>query len=350
MIRKLTLAGSTCLALSVGGANAGGLDLSGQPILPLFGKGTRAELSFARITPDVSGTDVTTQATGDVGADFNMTSLSYKTDLNDKFSVAVIVDQPFFRHTEYTAGLFAGTNARVESKAMTFAGRYKFDDRWSVHGGLRVQQMDAEANIPLRGYTLGTSKETDLGFVVGAAYEIPEYHVLVALTYNSKISHAFEAMESGTATGSFEFSTPEAFNLDFRAPVSRSTLVFGNIRYALWDGVHVSPPAYTLATSGALVNFNDDSIRYRLGVAQKFTDNWSGMVRVTYEAERGGAQNVFNPTDGTLGIGFGAIYTGDNFDVAVGVDYMEFGGTTGTVGTFDGGSVVALGVKVGYKF
>ncbi|WP_439800602.1 OmpP1/FadL family transporter [Shimia thalassica] len=345
MIRELTVTGATCLALSAGGAYAGGLDLSGQPIMPLFGKGTRAELSFANIRPDVSGSDFTGQQTGDVGVDFNNVSLSYKTDISDRFSVAVIVDQPFFRHTEYSSGFFTGTNALVESTALTIAGRYKFDDRWSIHGGLRVQQMEASTRLPALSYALDTSKETDFGFILGAAYEIPEYHVLVALTYNSEISHNFAATENGFNTGSFEFTTPEAFNLDFRTPVSTSTLVFGNIRYALWGDVDITPPS-----SGTLVTFADDTIRYRLGVVQKFTDTWSGLVRVTYEASQDSAQNIFNPTDGTLGFGIGAIYTADKFDVAIGVDYLSFGGTTGSIGTFNDSSGIAFGVRVGYNF
>lgn len=357
MIRKLAAAGATCLAVSAGGASAGGLDFSGQPILALFGKGTRAELSFANINPNISGTDSGGFATGDIGVTFTSPSLSYKTDLTEDISVAVMYDQPFFRHSAYEAGAFNGAFGLVDSDAITVAARYRTNDRLSFHGGLRIQQMSISGGTPALGarpsYDLGTSKETDVGFLVGAAYEIPEFHMLVSLTYNSEITHSFASTEtiggSATTVSSFEVTTPEAINLDFRTPVNRSTLVFGNIRYAKWAGVQVNPPVFSSGGS-SLLAYDDDTIAYTFGVAKRFNKNWTGILRGGYEAETGRAQTLLNPTDGRASIGLGVNYTGKNFDVTAGIDYMKLNGLNGSFGSFGDASITAVGVKVGYNF
>ena len=60
-----------------------------------------------------------------------MTSLSYKTDLNEQVSLAVIWDQPFGASikcdTPAAANILGGTTAQMSSNAVTALARYKFD-------------------------------------------------------------------------------------------------------------------------------------------------------------------------------------------------------------------------------
>ncbi|GHE22644.1 OmpP1/FadL family transporter [Halomonas urumqiensis] len=330
-------------------ASAGGLDLSGQPMLPLFEKGTYAELSVVSITPDVSGTDVSGQSTGKISEGFFTYKGALKTDATERLSLALLWDQPFHGQSYYGAGLFSGLDANLDSQALTLAARYKFNDRYSIHGGPRFQRMKADAAFPLFGYSLDTSTETDLGYVVGAAYEIPEYHALVALTYHSSITHSLEATESGIKSGPFDIEWPESYTLDFRAPVSQSTLVFGSVRHTKWDGYDISPPIFS-ADGASILALEDDTTTYKLGVAQKFNDNWSGLVRFTYEAASDDDQVIFSPTNGARGIGLGASYQHNKLRITAMAEYFDLKGTTGAVGEFEGGNAIAVGMQIGYHF
>ncbi|ASK21646.1 hypothetical protein CEK60_21140 [Halomonas sp. N3-2A] len=343
------LGGAAFLALTASSASAGGLDLSGQPILPLFEQGIYAELSVASINTDISGTDVSGQPTGKISERFFTYKGALKTDATERLSLAVLWDQPFYGQSKYGAGLFSGLDANLDSQALTFAARYKFNDRYSVYAGPRIQQMKADASFPLFGYSLDTSTETDLGYVVGAAFEIPEYHTLVALTYHSSITHSLEATESGINSGAFDIVWPESYTLDFRAPVSQSTLLFGSIRHTKWDGYDISPPIFS-ADGSSILALEDDTTTYRLGVAQKFNNTWSGLVRFTYEAASDDEQVIFSPYNGVRGVGLGASYQRDKLRITAMADYFDLKGTTGPVGDFDGDSAIAVGMQIGYHF
>ena len=178
---KPALVAASVAAFSTTSVYAGGLDRSGQPIGILFETGNHAELSFGTTNPTVDGTDLaTTQSTGNVAEDFNTLSGGVKLQLNDKWSIALLADQPYGADILYTgssaASSLGGTATTVDSTAITALARYKFDDNWSVHGGIRYQEISADVTIgglafgPLNGYNAQFSNDGALGYVVGAAY------------------------------------------------------------------------------------------------------------------------------------------------------------------------------------
>src|SRR5690606_1727819 len=127
---------------------------------------------------------------------------------------------PIGADVAYPAGtgyLLQGSTGTIDSTAITALARYKFDGGFSVHGGIKAERAKGAVALPFMGYTLNTSTETDLGYLVGAAYEKPEIALRVALTYQSAIKHDFDAHEVsplGTSDSSFTTEVPQSVTLD----------------------------------------------------------------------------------------------------------------------------------------
>ncbi len=145
--------------ISTSGALAGGLDRSGQRIGFMFEEGNYAELSFGYAKPSVDGNDVAAfggQASGNAADNFIVPGLSVKADLNENVSFGFIIDEPYGSDISYPAAgsvALGGTKAIVDSYAITALGRYKFGNGFSVHGGVRYQEISAD--VTLRGAAYG---------------------------------------------------------------------------------------------------------------------------------------------------------------------------------------------------
>ena len=183
------------------------------------------------------------------------------------------------------------------------------------------------------------------GYVVGAAFEIPEGHVRVAVTYNSAIDYDFDT--SGAYEGTTDVETPQSVNIHLQAPISLSTLLFATVRWADWSEHKINPPGYPL---GSLVHFNDTTT-YTLGVAQMFSEQWSGFTSLTYEPSTDvSAEGPLDATDGLWGATLGAIYTKDRVKITTAISYLQFGDASGSFGNFTDNEVISAAVKVGYSF
>lgn len=162
---------TACVAMTASGAIAGGIERSSQSTIILFEKkAIMTELSFGRVSPNVSG-----------------------------------------------------VARRRVSAAPRSRGSKIHNPIFSVFGGLCYQTMQASVRVPIvSNYSISTTKVSGTGYVLGTAYEKPEIAFRVALSYNSKIDHTVSSAENttafGTGTTSTSFSTPEALNLNSKAP------------------------------------------------------------------------------------------------------------------------------------
>ena len=196
----------------------------------------------------------------------------------------------------------------------------------------------------------------DWGYVVGAAYEIPDIALRVALTYESAINHEFGTSESLATLGIPGSSTtsitmPQSVSLDFQTGVAPGTLVFGKIKWTEWSKWEVRTPGYESVTGGRVTGLDNDVITYNIGVGRQFSDNFSGFAQLTYEAANGGVASRLAPTDGMFGIGIGGQYTEDNMKIRGGIQYVRVGDATDGSGVqFEGNSVLGLGMQVSFSF
>ncbi|WP_312527846.1 outer membrane protein transport protein [Paracoccus sp. (in: a-proteobacteria)] len=384
---KLTITTLGALLLGATASVAGGIERAPQSLAVLFEEGNYAELSFGGANPKVKGKDIAGFSTGDVAQGYGFFGLAYKHQFNDNLSAAIIVEQPFgadIRYPMIAAPLAAydvldGTRVLVNSTTYTGLLRYKFENNFSVHGGIRASRADGQVKLSGAGYGAFSGYDLDidgawgLGWVAGAAYEIPELAARVSLTYNSPISHDFDMTESGpivgaltggatdTVSGKHKVKTPRSWMLEAQSGVAKDTLVFGSVRWVKWSEFKVDNfvfPQPTVAGPVDLVTL-EDTTTYTLGVGRKFTDNWSGSASFTYEPSKGDTVSPLAPYNGRKGITLAAIYTQDNVKITTGINYSKLGGTElgvgpngnkRTVAEMDDGELWGVGVRVGYSF
>ena len=364
-MKNITTGAIAALLASTAMASAGGIDRSGQSVGILFEERTYVELSYGYVDPSVSG--ITPNATVDGLADtrdmapsISLISGGFKTDLTDTVSAAVILDQPFGSNADYPApidvlentSVFTTTTADLTSSAVSLVASYDVNENIVVYGGGSYQTMAATASLPFvgAGYTVDAEAASGFGYIVGAAYQIPDIALRVALTYRSEISTDHETAEAGlfpTGDTVTSVTTPQSLNLEFQTGINAKTLVFGSVRWVEWSKFHLSPPDYT-DVAGPLVDYEFDRITYNLGVGRKLTENLSGGLTVGYEATLGSDPSPLAPTDGFVSVGAGLSYAFDNVEITGGVKYLWLGDASGAAGTFNDNNAMAFGLKVAF--
>ncbi len=344
---KHLVTGVAALLATTGMAAAGGLDRSGQSISAIFETGSYVELSFGSVQPTVEGVFnhpfFGPLPSGDVAPDYTQTGLAFKMDVNDKISAGVIVDSPYGANVSYEQPGYPlyTTNAKVNTTSISFVGRYKLNDAFSVHAGVRAVTASGRFD-PAGPYASTYAPGTDTGYLVGVAYEKPEIALRVALTYATQTEFALD----GTA-GDLTATMPASVNLDVQSGIAANTLLFGSVRWADWTSATIDD-----TDAGNLVDYSSDSVSYSIGVGRKFSDSFSGALTLGYEGAEGTAASNLSPTDGYMSIGLGGTYTRGNMKVTGGVRYVDIGdATTEVLGAeFKDNSAVGVGLKVSFSF
>lgn len=358
---------ASALAISASASWAGGLERSAQSMSILFETGTYAEFSLGFADPDVSGTLGGVFSSGNMLGSYNTVTLGYKQQLGDNLDVAIILDQPIGADIDYPATApypLAGTNAEVDSMALTGLLRYKLPSNFSVYGGLRLESVEGQVNIrtvppvsPIAiDYALQTNRDYQAGYVIGVAWEKPEIAARIALTYNSAITHSLEMSETSNITAPSvvrqDVEIPQSVNLEFQTGIAADTLLFGSVRWVDWTAFVIAPPVYDgIYGPRPLVSYQSDRVTYNLGLGRKFNETWSGAVTVSYEPSNGDITGNLGPTDGFTSVGLAATYTRDNMKITGGVRYIKVGGVTTTLGAdFSDNDAIGAGLRVAYSF
>ena len=355
---KHYLGGAAVIGICAGSAIAGGFERSDNPVGFMFEKGSYAELSFGYVSPSVIGIAGGLLPSGDVGDSYTQVGIAFKMDINEKLSLGLQIDPTFGANITYPlAGSFypiRGTNAELNGDTLALIARYKINESFSVHGGLRSVGIGGNVAVFSGGvpfYRASYKTDRDLGYLIGAAFEKPEIALRVALTYSSETHHDLATSVFGTSVGSETVELPKSLALDFQSGVAANTLVFGSVRWTDWTSTRLNSIGYP-APLQPLVGYDNDLITYELGVGRKFNDTWSGALSLGYEKTNGGIAKNLDPTDGTLSIGLGGTYTRDNMKITGGVRYVKIGDATALSGSseFTDNSAIGIGIKVGFSF
>lgn len=335
-------------------AFGGGVERSTQPMAILFEDGRYLEFGASYAKPKITGTIVVPPVpgpSGNVARSYFSGSVSYKADINDQWSYAIILDQPFGADTLYPVGTtLGGALGKVTNTMLTAVGRYEVGNGFSAYAGVRSSWTRGEVFLPgaPSGYTMNTNTDQAFGYLVGVAYEKPEIALRVALTYSSKIKHTFDHTVNGAAAGQFSTNLPQSLNLEFQSGVAEDTLVFGSIRWADWTDFDISP-----AGRPGLVTYDKDSVTYTLGVGRKFNENWSGSLSVSHDTGNGDRTGNLGPIGKRNAIALGVSYTKDAMTISGGIQYARIGGVTTRApvnSTFGDNSAVGAGIRVGFRF
>lgn len=351
-------------------AQAVGLDRSGRPVDLIFQSGNVLEFSAGYASPSISGTDLFGAGTGDIADSFSLLGAGFRYEVNDKFSFGLIIDEPYGADILYGPGstLLAGTTADVDATAATLFGRYRFDDNWSVHGGLVYQRLKASVTLSgaaftasgLNGFRADFDSDDAFGFTVGAAYEIPEIALRVALTYHSEIDHSFDTTQTiagvpVAAPSTTDVTTPETIRLDFQTGVAEDTLVFGHLRFSHYSVTEVIPSA--LAPTNTSLTDLENAWDASIGVGRRFNDKWSGRVAIGWEEK--GTDDLVSPLSGTNGavyLALGAAYqVTDTIELSGGIRYTDFGDAIASPGgtpaaPFDNNDAISAGLRLRISF
>lgn len=407
---KKLLLGSAAIAVLGTSVAAGGIERTQQSTQILYKKGNYVEYSFGQVTPDVTGKDKSQFGGSDidnVAQQYNIPSFGAKFQLNDQFSVALISDSPYGANTEYGGGktttAFGGTSAVADVDALTFIGKYQFNDNVSVFGGLRRQTASGDISLNGLAYTadnvngipanlvvasltggaittatgVGFNYDVELdsgaanGYVLGAAYEIPDIAFRVALTYNSEITHKLKTQETYnrlaligsnaltlqtlTENSTTEVKTPKSWNLDFQSGVAKDTLVFGSVRWVEHSVFRLDPKLFVDQRDTGLIDF-DNTITYRLGVGRRFNENFAGQISFAKETAASDLASPLGPTAGFSSVAVGGAYTFDNgLELSGGLNYTWLGDAKAHTAkvvkaTFEDNTAMAAGIKLSYSF
>ena len=357
MIRVSALALAAGLAAT--SVHAAGIERTAPTTRSLFEPGRYLEFSTTWADPELSGSGgfapgpiaAAPSGTGDLFDSFATLGFAYKADLTDRLSYAFIIDQPWGVDTTYPTapGVYSGVRARLDSTQLSGILAFDATEAVKVYGGLRAERISAQARLPfVGGYTIETDEQTNLGYLVGAAYQRPDIALRVALTYYSAIGHTMNTTEFGALRTQTEIETPQSVNLEFQSGIAQDTLVFGSVRWVDWSEFVIRPPNYPL---GTLVDYEEDWVTYTLGVGRRFNENWSGFVQASHEPASNTTLTTLGPVDGRTSLGLGATWTDGNVSVTGGVNYVWLGEAQNLLRTrFEDGTALGVGLRVGYRF
>ncbi|NNG80420.1 outer membrane protein transport protein [Acinetobacter sp. ANC 5378] len=378
------------------GAFAAALDRSGQSIAAFLQPGNYFEAGISVLDPNVSGKStplapgLPAQNTGDMASDYHFPHAALKLQLTDNFSFGLLYDQPFGADAEYTTPSLnftdttGGTSAEVKTENLTFLFGFQPNQNWNFYAGPVIQT--AEGEVSLRGLAYGgptafgsydatMKKDTELGWIAGIAYQIPEIALKTSLTYRSEVEHELQATETvgyGTTNlalnpaftpGKTAVTTPQSVNLDFQTGVMADTVAFANVRWVNWEDFSIRPNYFGQAADargliGAnLVDYSDDQISATVGIGRKLSEKWAGNVSVGWDSGAGNPVTTLGPTEGYWNLGLGVQFSPTpNYFIAGGLKYFWLGDATAktaavqNVGKFEDSDAWGYGLKIGYRF
>ena len=386
----------TIIALSIAiptSVLAGGFERNPQTPNFLFNDGRYAEFNFTIGNPDVEGsvTSVTNpanpaigQESKDVAANYSNFGFAYKAQINDKMDWALAYTEPYGANIQYKNSdpLYPyGTSwAKLDVRGLTALLKYKISDRISVYGGAKISEFDADANVVVTvvtpggpaqalNYQVNAEEDRATGYVVGAAYEMKEIAMRVALTYNTEIDHESSVVESANAidlasgtplnfpaqANTVDTTLPQSFNLSFQTGLNQKTLLFGSVHWAEWTASEMAPPLYTLVTGGSkLVSHTDDTTTFKLGLGRRINEHLALAVILGHEKSTGERSTNLAPTDGFDSLTFAGTLTDGKAKITAGVSFIEVGDTytNAQIGRsdFESNKAVGFGVTYGYHF
>ncbi|AXY57569.1 transporter [Acinetobacter chinensis] len=416
-------------ALPTAGAFAAALDRSGQSIAAFLQPGNYFEAGISVLDPNVSGKvkngwtpnpalpagtlGLENSNVGEMAGDYYFPQAALKFQLTDNLSFGVLYDQPFGAEAEYStdtkkspAALAAtgfgnmgafhngteGTKVEVKTQNISMIVGFQPTENFNFYGGGVYQTV--KGNVQLRGaaygglaafgdYNASIKEDSAVGWLAGAAFQIPDIALKASVTYRSEIEHEVQMEESlgssalaatinpaaGYKPGKTEITTPQSVNVDFQTGVMANTVAFANLRWVNWKDFAIRPNDFGHASKFIpgkaagfdLVGYTDDQISATVGVGRKLNEQWAGNVSVGWDSGAGNPVSTLGPTEGYWNVGLGLQFSpAPNYFIAGGVKYFMLGdakaqaasdfNTSNYVADFEDNDAWGYGLKIGYKF
>lgn len=395
-------------------SHASALEQSAQSILPFLENGNYAEANLFAVDSSVSGVvndradlvrDNQSRDTGDIAESTQFYTAAIKLQLTDRLNFGVLYDQPFSADIKYPLRSnnsyfdndisHEGTSVKADTQNLSLIFGYSPYQHFQVYGGPVYQTV--KANVALRGnaytqafngYNANFKQQGEVGWLLGASYQIPDIALKAAVTYRSKINYKLQVDENifGEPLKLVEnektkLETPASLNVDFQTGISDQSLVYMNLRWVNWKDFETRPPQYGAlseilmkeATGGEytqgfkLDSYQDDQYSATLGIAHQFREKWSASTDVSWDSGTGDPASTLGPIKGSWSLGLGVQFNpAKNYFIAGGIKYYWLGDTKTEDGTyylpiegikpfaeqadFKDNHAIGYGMKFGYRF
>jgi len=187
-MRKNIITGVSLVALSAGMAHAGGIELQTLDTSMMYADGNTASLSYASIDASIEGVNTLSAASKkQVVKDQTVTNLAGKFDVGDSLSIGFST----FRSgaVQLSGGNGSAANltpiADIKLETTALLLNYQLNDNLSLIGGMTNNALKDSTVQTLAGsYTI--PGVTEQGYIVGAAYSVPEIALRAELIYQPK--------------------------------------------------------------------------------------------------------------------------------------------------------------------
>lgn len=416
-VKSLKVAGiATALLGSAISANAGGLERSSQDFDILFEQGTVVDTTGTFVAPQRKLKNIRGSGIGaltpngnpysggpyktevDEAKSYWVPKFSAKVDLTDDLACAAQYRQPWGIHTDVgynTVRSFVAVEQKISSNDYGLNCSYRFaageKGYFRILGGVSYQELKGEQTrilpsqvVPLPGggsttfpFRIGTLdvEDKNVGWRIGAAYELPEYAIRASLVYQSKVSYDLKGDVGNIVPGTNvnvlgEVATPQSLEFKFQTGIAPDWLAFGSVKWVDWSSIDrvsfVNDSGAIYAGRflpgqevTALNLYFKDGWTVSGGVGHKFNEQWSAAATVTWD--RGTTTGLTSQTDVWL-FGLGTNYKAtENFEVRLaGAAGMLTSGQLddrgvgtpglGSIGEFGNDFVGALSLTAKVKF
>ena len=294
-----------------------------------------------------------------------------------------------------------GTSAKVDTDNISMIFGYQPVKNINLYAGGVYQtikgdlHLRGQATSVYNGYDATFKKDHAYGWLVGAAYQIPEIALKASVTYRSEIDHEADTIENlsslpalaslglisadtedaiGNTQEKTKITTPQSVNLDFQSGIMKDTVAFANVRWVNWKKFAIQPyqfgaiskilgqlPSVDQPNGFNLLKYSDDQWSATVGLGRKLNEQWAGNVSVGWDSGAGNPVTSLGPTEGFWNVGVGMQFspTPQTF-ISGGVKYFWLGdaqgqiasqsGKTAYVADFTDNHAIAYGLKMGYRF
>lgn len=267
-----------------------------------------------------------------------------------------------------------GTRVSVSSKNLSGVVGVKLgeDKRWQVYGGPVFQKVIGELHLRgdaysgATGYDASIPTSSEVGWLAGVGYTIPEIALKAALTYRAKIDHdmpigenfplaklkGFEAAQTNKVT----VKTPESVNLDFQTGINPTTLLMAKVRWEPWSDFVIRPKLYNAVSGVNLLDYDKDSWLIELGLGKKLSDKLAVSGHVLWDSGAGDPVTTLGPVNGYWGTSLGAHYAlTPEWSASLGARYIWLGDAKAKipngqqVGEFKNNHATVYGLRLTYQ-
>ena len=341
----------------------------------MYADGNQASISYASIDASVQGENTLSAASKkQVVKDQTVTNLAGKFDVGDSLSIGFST----FRSgaVQLSGGNGSAANftpiADIKLETTALLLNYQLNDNLSLMGGMTNNSFkDSTAQTLAGSYTIPGA--TEQGYIVGAAYSVPEIALRAEFIYQPKTELKTTANFTGAGAlnnplinkpaAQSSVSLPDTYALSFQTGIATDTLLMASYQRASWSKAQITSSVVGAATlailpAAAAANIKtefEDSEAFSIGLGRKFSGNVSGSI--TYSKEEGSstpATSLFIVSNGSETISLGLQYNRDNMTISGGISPTNVGDVTvnsasGTM-KYTGNTVTAMGLKIAFAF